>query len=91
MAVGGQKRESLNGLLDTMSRGAKKQSSLFFRLLCIRCKFSDVIQGKIPAQDIQYHVQRVGGDRLVVFQSLDLRPADTVAGIKAVLADAVFL
>ena len=72
MAEGGQKKELLNKLLDTMSRGEKKQSSLFFRLLCVRCKFSDVIQGKTLTQDIQYHVQRVGGDGLVIFQPLYL-------------------
>ena len=72
MAEGGRKRELLNRLLDTMSRGGKKQSSLFFRLLCIRCKFSDVVQSKAIAKDIQYHVQRVGGDGLVIFQPLDL-------------------
>ena len=72
VAEGGKKKELLNRLLDTMSKGRKKQSSLFFRLLCIRCKFSDVIQGKALAQDIQYHVQRVGGDGLVGFQPLYL-------------------
>ena len=72
MAEGGQKKELLNRLLDTMSKDGKKQSSLFFRLLCVRCKFSDVIQGKTLTQDIQYHVQRVGGNGLVIFQPLDL-------------------
>jgi len=51
---------------------AKKQSSLIFCLLCVRSKSSDVIQGKALAQDIQYHVQRVGGDGLVGFQPLYL-------------------
>ena len=72
MVAGGKKRGLLNRLLDTMSKDGKKQSSLFFRLLCVRCKFSDVIQGKVLAQDIQYHVQRVGGNGLVIFQTLDL-------------------
>ena len=60
------------GVLDTMSRGGKKQNSLFFRLFCIWCKISDVIQGKAFAQNIQYHVQRVGGNGLVIFQPLNL-------------------
>ena len=72
MAAGGRKKESLNQLLDTMSRGSKKQSSLFFCLLCVWCKFSNVIQGKALTQDIQYHVQRVGSNGLVVFQPLYL-------------------
>ena len=87
MAEGGRKK----GLPDRISNAAERQGSLFFCLPCIRCKFSDVVQSKAIAKDIQYHVQRVGGNGLVVFKPLYLRPADTVLSIKAVLADAVFL
>lgn len=90
MAVDGKKRELLNRLLDIMSRGGKKQSSLFFCLLCVWCKFSDVIQGKAIAKDIQYGIQSMGSDGFVIFKPLYLRPADTMFSIKAVLADAVF-
>ena len=87
MAEGGKKK----GLPDRTSNAAERQGSLFFSLPCIRCKFSDVVQSKAIAKDIQYHVQRVGGNGLVVFKPLYLRPADTVLSIKAVLADAVLL
>ncbi len=46
--VGG-KRNHLTDFWTQCPEAAKKQSSLFFRLLCIRCKFSDVIQGKALA------------------------------------------
>ena len=55
-----------------MSRSVKSRVALFLRLPSIRRKFSDVVKGKAIAQNIQYHVQRVGGDGLVVLQSLDL-------------------
>lgn len=87
MAEGGKKK----GLPDRTSNAADRQGSLFFNLPCIRCKFSNVVQSKSIAKDIQYHVQCVGGNGLVVFKPLYLRPADTVLSIKAVLADAVFL
>ena len=87
MAEGGKKK----GLPDRTSNAAERQGSLFFNLPCIRCKFSNVVQSKSIAKDIQYHVQCVGGNGLVVFQPLYLRPADTVLSIKAVLADAVLL
>lgn len=86
MAEGGKKK----GLPDRTSNAAEKQSSLFFCLLCIRCKFSDVIQGKALAQDIQYGIQSMGSDGFVIFKPLYLRPADTVLSIKAVLADSIF-
>ena len=91
MAEGGQKKELLNSLLGIMSRSGEKQGSLFLPLLCIRCKFSDVIQGKSLAQNIQYGIQSMGSDGFVIFKPLYLRPADTVLSIKAILADAVFL
>lgn len=87
MAEGGRKK----GLPDRISNAAERQGSLFFGLPCIRCKFSDVVQSKAIAEDIQYHIQRVGSDGFVIFKPLYLRPADTVLSIKAVLADAVFL
>ena len=50
MAEGGQKKGLPDKLLDMMSRGSKKQGSLFFCLLCIGCKFSDAIPGLLKSE-----------------------------------------
>ena len=70
--AGGRQKKGLHKTSEHNVQSWEKQGSLFFRLPRVRRKFSDVVQGKTIAQDIQYHVQRVGGDGLVVLQPLDL-------------------
>ena len=68
-----------------------KQNSFrpLFRFL-FRYKLSNIIKGKPLTQNVQYHIQCMGGDRLVLLQSLDLRPTDPIGVIKTILAYTIF-